>query len=647
VILYCILFTVYGLFSLWSFWQSIQDSLVMKSIFENRLGISQQRLEGGAVDWDRDVVSKLISLQESGEYQILIHGQANLDALYIAQRILRKDNFMVAFFNRGMLDLQVPFIPFQDVYCKSLEWAIYFCIQNYMFNHKFQVRPGFYLDPKSLQRRFFLCGIAHAIFLPFLAFFMLLHFLMQNGYDWKAKKQYLGPKEWSLAAKWTFREFNELPHFFERRLEPSYDATEKYLELFRQNEIMTTIGRIFVFIGGAFASVLFAFAAVNDAILLHIKIGNFNLLWFVGVATMFYSIGKSMLPDPEAHARSVWNLNEELERTLNVMATHTHYYPDTWKGKGYDMRIMSQIKRMFTNKTSLFVHELISLLLAPLVLCFSLPRCAEHLCEFVMTVKADVPGAGDICGYATFDFDTFGDHSFEGKTMGEVRGAIASSLAELQNVEATTRLHPKPRAYHGKMEKSFFSFKSCHPSWISTKSGQTLIDRVELFKQNEMKALALEQQQHLEAAVRQLGTLDNLVTKQNTETSSPMVDSMLDNYIGLHTPLPLVSDTGKSTLVDSVHIQVEEYVARLSSALLSSQHGMQLPAKFIPRRWITDSQVVTRDMQESLIYEKSGIPNDRSFLHHDNDPDEQQRHQEQVQYMWLQQYHSQQNNSGN
>jgi hypothetical protein len=59
VILYCILFTLYGVFSLWSFWRAVQDAFKMKQFFEDRLGISDQRLEGGAVDWDRDVVAKL------------------------------------------------------------------------------------------------------------------------------------------------------------------------------------------------------------------------------------------------------------------------------------------------------------------------------------------------------------------------------------------------------------------------------------------------------------------------------------------------------------------------------------------------------------------------------------------------------------
>ena len=41
---------------------------------------------------------------------------------------------------------------------------------------------------------------------------------------------------------------------------------------------------------------------VNNAFLLHFKIGDWNLLvWFVGVLGIIYSTGKAMLPDPKIH----------------------------------------------------------------------------------------------------------------------------------------------------------------------------------------------------------------------------------------------------------------------------------------------------------------------------------------------------------
>jgi autophagy-related protein 9 len=488
VILYILLFAAYGLVATLSLVHTIQQALHAKFVFEDRLGISARKLEGGAVEWDRDVVSKLLELQTSGEYRIAIHGQ-DLDALVIAQRILRKENFMVALFNRGLLDLTIPY-SIQPFFCPSLEvrhivcfscfvhfvvglttyfhlfggtqWSIYFCVINFMFNHKYHIRPAFYLDPAALRRRFILCGIAHAIFMPFLLFFMTLHFGLQNAYDWKSTKQYLGPREWSLSAKWTFRELNELPHHFERRLSSSYKAAEGYLFLFGQNEVVVALGRILVFIGGSLGALLFAFAAMNDAILLHVKIADWNLLWYAGVVGVVYSAGKAMLPTAEAQPRSSRNLFAEIDDALANVATYTHHYPDTWRGRGWDQSTYKAFSTMFKYKAQLFMMEVASVFLAPYILCVSLARCADPICEFVLATKADVPGAGEVCGYATFDFDRYSDEMWEGRTLGTKEamcGTLTESILRTGNVEEATRQFPKPKMRHGKMEKSFFSFK--------------------------------------------------------------------------------------------------------------------------------------------------------------------------------------------
>lgn len=467
VVSYMLIFCLYGVFSVLSFVNNVQEASRAKWVYEDRLGISAQKLLGGAVDWDRDVVSKLMALQQSGEYRVAIHNTGHeFDALVIANRILRKENYMVAFFNRGLLNLSVPFASVlqQTYFCSTIEWSIHFCVFNFMFNHKYQVRPAFYLDPQALRRRFQLCGVAHILFMPFLLFFVMIYFGLQNMYDWKSTRQYLGPRFWSQPAKWTFREFNELPHLFERRLGPSYNAAETYVGLFGTSEIVAAIGRILVFIGGSLGAVLFAFAAINDAILLHVKIADWNLLWYAGVFGMLYSGGKVMIPDAKAEPKSARNLFAEIDQALMEVAKHTHHYPDTWKGRGWDQATYKIICSMFQYKSRLLISEIISLILAPYILCVSLAMCAETICEFVLATKTEIIGAGEVCGYATFDFDKFCDETWEGRTIRNEEplvGSLTESIFQTRNVDEATRNFPKPKARHGKMEKSFFSFRVC------------------------------------------------------------------------------------------------------------------------------------------------------------------------------------------
>lgn len=530
VVSYILLFLAYGGFAIWSFLLTIRTALESKAVFEEQLGVSSRQLEGGVVEWET-VVAKILELQTSGSYQIAHHGQ-NLDALIIANRILRKENFMVALVNRGLLDLTIPLLGNQQFFSPSIEWSIYFAVLNFMFNHKYQVRPAFYLDSIALKRRFMLCGFAHIIFMPFLVFFVTLHFGLQNAYDWKSTQQYLGPHEWSLLAKWTFREFNELPHHFEKRLAPSYHAAADYLTLFGPNEMLALLGRVLVFFGGGLGTLLVAFAAINDAILLHVKIADWNLLWFAGISGVIYSIGKGMLPNLETERKVARNLFSETDTALLNVSAHTHHFPDTWKGRGWEQSTQKAMSSMFKFKAQLFLMEVASIIVAPYILCVSLARCAGPICEFILATKTEVAGLGEVCGYATFDFDAFHDEAWEGRRMvnpsNTMAGSLAQSVLQTGNVEEARRNSPKPKTLHGKMEKSFFSFKASHPSWVCNQSGQKLVDQVERYKREETAAFSREQQAHIEAAARQLETLARLEMKQ--EGSRPVI-SVHESYM--------------------------------------------------------------------------------------------------------------------
>jgi hypothetical protein len=41
----------------------------------------------------------------------------------------------------------------------------------------------------------------------------------------------------------------------------------------------------------------------------------------------------------------------------------------------------------------------------------------------------------------------------------DMTGSFSASVIRTNNVDAATKMHPKPKAMQGKMEKSFFSFK--------------------------------------------------------------------------------------------------------------------------------------------------------------------------------------------
>jgi hypothetical protein len=384
--------------------------------------------------------------------------------------------------------------------------------------------------------------------MPFLLFFLTLYFGLSNAYDWKSSKRYLGPKDWSLHAKWTFRELNELPHHFERRLTPSYKAAENYLDLFGSSEVLATIGRICVFLGGSLGAVLFALAAINDAILLHIKIADWNLLWYAGMVGALYSIGKGLIPTALQQPSSARNLYDEMNLSLEEVAKHTHYYPEIWKGRGWDPSVFQAFSAMFQFKAKNFAREVLALILAPYILCVSLADCAEPICEFILAIKKEVPGAGDVCGYATFDFDLFGDEAFGVRADEPMTGALAESVLLHKSVHEAVQAYPKPKAKLGKMKQSLESFRvsgywradsqkslgltsfqATHPSWRCTSPGIGQVDSI---------SSHFEQNLHRDVVARQLETLAALREQAVAEPRLVLQDS----YIR-----PAAADAGAGT----------------------------------------------------------------------------------------------------
>ena len=223
---YFALFFAYWAWSAVSLALSLRDAAEMHRFFVERLGVSTRELQ--TMTW-HEVVERVVRLQESGEYKIAIHRRA-LSAHDIACRVMRKENYLIAFINQGILALHVPVpralaralragragraapdgatepgavatlasetcgacgsgpcVP-RLYLAKTLEWSLRVCILNHMLSHKFTVRREFMSDEAGLRRRFVLMGLCHIVLMPFTLVFMAILFFLQNAQEWHSKK---------------------------------------------------------------------------------------------------------------------------------------------------------------------------------------------------------------------------------------------------------------------------------------------------------------------------------------------------------------------------------------------------------------------------------------------------------------------------
>jgi autophagy-related protein 9 len=303
----------------------------------------------------------------------------------------------------------------------------------------------------SLRRRFIFMGILNFIFAPFIVLYLIMYSFFRYfevGYpsslpcscancisqEYRKNPSSIGGRRYTRYAQWKFREFNELAHLFERRLDESYPAASMYIGQY-PNEKLTLImrsvfdfvcyicqlthRRFVAFIAGSFAAVLVLASVVDPDLFLHFEITPHHTVFFyIGVFGSVLAVAQGMIP----------NENRVFDPELLMMEviTYTHYMPDTWKGQLHSKMVSSsrfvtlpdlnilwkvhqEFGQLFAMKIMIFVQELLSVVLTPFVLWLSLPACAPALIDFFRNFSVHVDGRGYVCSFAEFNFQRHGN----------------------------------------------------------------------------------------------------------------------------------------------------------------------------------------------------------------------------------------------
>lgn len=125
------------------------------------------------------------------------------------------------------------------------------------------------------------------------------------------------------------------------------------------------------------------------------------MLFYIGLFGTIMAVSRGMVPDPH---RVV-----EPEQLLSAVIEETHYLPAEWRGRLHSAYAHQQFSKLFPLKVVIFLHELGSVLTTPLILWFSMPKCALQIVEFFRDFTVHVDGVGHVCSFAVFDFGRHGD----------------------------------------------------------------------------------------------------------------------------------------------------------------------------------------------------------------------------------------------
>lgn len=187
---------LFALFSICRLYQLIADIpglLRLRDFYEQLLEIPDRDMQ--TVLWPQ-VVCQIMALRDSNPSTVEKISPANrkylgssskerLDALDIANRLMRRENYLIAMFNKDILDFTLPF-PFpqnRQFFSRLLHWWLNWCIMDLIFDEDDQVRPLILTVSRrrelsdALKVRFMFGGIMNILLAPvIIGYLMVLYF---------------------------------------------------------------------------------------------------------------------------------------------------------------------------------------------------------------------------------------------------------------------------------------------------------------------------------------------------------------------------------------------------------------------------------------------------------------------------------------
>lgn len=187
---------------LYLIWKAIQIPLDlrrllgMRDFYVHLLEIPEHDMQ--TISW-QDVVASIMKLRDKNPKTadrerwsrtqrkwLGSQSKERLDAHDIANRLMRRENFLIALINKDILDLSIP-LPFlngRQLLSRLLEWTLNFSIMDFVFDERGQVNQEFLKADRrgqlsqKLRSRFLFAGIMTLMIAPFMAgYLFIMHFL--------------------------------------------------------------------------------------------------------------------------------------------------------------------------------------------------------------------------------------------------------------------------------------------------------------------------------------------------------------------------------------------------------------------------------------------------------------------------------------
>ncbi|KAL0936678.1 autophagy protein Apg9 [Colletotrichum truncatum] len=434
-------------------WKAVQFTVDLRRLYSMRnfythlLEIPEEDMQ--TVSW-QDIVGQVMSLRDANPKTAInitpsqrkwLRNQSKerLDAHDIANRLMRRENYLIAMMNKDVVDLTLP-IPFMRkhlFFSRSLEWNLHFSILSFVFDENNQVNQEFLKADRRgqlsamLKTRLMFAGIINLLIGPFVVAYLILVHALTYYNEYQKDPSTFSHRRYTPLAEWKFREFNELPHLFQERLNMSYPFASLYIDQFPK-KLTEQFARSVTFIAGAVTSVLAvaSFLEPEHFLGFDLLFGK-SALFYIGIFAATWAAARGMISEET----TVFNP----EYALRSVIDYIRYMPDHWQGRLHTAEVKREFSELYKLKILILVEEIVGILTASLVLIFSAPKCSDQIIDFFREFTIHVDGVGYVCSFAVFDFK---------KGAGKAKQQAANG--DVREDYYTTK--------HGKMAASYYGF---------------------------------------------------------------------------------------------------------------------------------------------------------------------------------------------
>ncbi|KAI5950627.1 ATG9 [Candida margitis] len=352
-----------------------------------------------------------------------LSSKVRLDAHDIANRIMRRDNYMIALINKDVLDLSVLFMDQKQSLTKTLEWNLKLCIDNFVFNQQGQINGSILKDynrnqlARELTSRFKLAAMINVVLCPFIVVYFVLLYFFKYFNEYKSNpSSIVGVRQYTPYAEWKLREFNELPHFFQNRLQLSMTPANTYIDQFPKGFLVINGMKLINFLSGSVLAVLVVLGIFLDNESqsfwsFEITEGK-TTLFYISVLGTIWAITSSSSSTAAATATeqnqqhfSTTRTIHDPEANIRYVSKFTHYLPRSWKKRLHTVQVKNEFCQLYSLKIVIIIYEILSLILTPYILWFKVSQNSGTIIDFFREYSIHVDGLGYVCYFAMFNFE--------------------------------------------------------------------------------------------------------------------------------------------------------------------------------------------------------------------------------------------------